>query len=88
MAVLLMNRKSDTRIRAPVGFRLTEEMRRIMDEDRGLQLVANAYDCTGEEVGSVGEAHTVVIMILDGEKVVFEEQVEGSPCMTPLKKQR
>ncbi len=73
---------------APMGFLPTSEMRRIMDAKKERVLVAHAYDCTGEEVGSVEEAHTVVVKILDGDQVVYEEQMDGSPCSMPAKKQR
>ncbi len=46
----------------------------------GAYLEANAYSCTGEEVGSVGEAHTVVIRIYEGEILLFEAQMAGLPC--------
>ncbi|MEI6796757.1 MAG: hypothetical protein WCK39_07815 [Methanomassiliicoccales archaeon] len=83
-----MKHRGDLRRAAPKGFLPTDEMRRIIASNRELVLVAHAYDCTGEEVDSVAEAHTVVVMIFDGEMVVYEEQVEGSPCMIPAKQQR
>lgn len=81
-----MRQSGDVRMQAPTGFLPTGEMRRIMDAKNELVLIARAYDCTGEEVGSVEEAHTVVVMILEGDRVVYEEQVEGSPCMMPARK--
>jgi hypothetical protein len=80
-----MKQNGDLRIEAPLGFLPTGEMRRILEANKERVLVARAYDCTGEEVDSVGEAHTVVVMIFDGERVIYEDQVEGSPCMMSAK---
>jgi hypothetical protein len=64
-----------------MGFVSTEEMERILAENPGARLEAHAYDCTGEEVQSVGEAHTVVVWIFKGKDLIYETQVEGYPCM-------
>jgi hypothetical protein len=64
----------------PEGFIPTDEMEDILSSHPGACLEANAYSCTGEEVGSVGEAHTVVIRIYDGEILLFEAQMAGLPC--------
>jgi hypothetical protein len=72
--------------RIPVGFISTEEMESILAANPGSRIEARAYDCTGEEVRSVGEAHTVVVWIFKGEEMIFETQVEGYPCMAPPKK--
>jgi hypothetical protein len=65
---------------APEGFVPTDEMEDILASHPGAYLEANAYSCTGEEVGAVGEAHTVVVRIYEGEILLFETQMAGSPC--------
>jgi hypothetical protein len=67
----------------PEGFVPTDEMEDILDSRPGSHLEANAYSCTGEEVGSVGEAHTVVVRIYEGEILLFETQMAGLPCEAP-----
>jgi len=64
----------------PGGFVPTDEMEDILASHPGAYLEANAYSCTGEEVESVSEAHTVVIRIFDGEILLFETQMAGLPC--------
>jgi hypothetical protein len=72
----------------PAGFVRTDEMEKILAENVGSRIEAHAYDCTGEEVSSVGEAHTVVVWILKGEELIFETQVEGYPCMAAPRRKK
>jgi hypothetical protein len=72
--------KSSLRYFVPEGFVPTDEMEDILASRPGSHLEANAYSCTGEEVGSVGEAHTVVVRIYEGEILLFETQLAGLPC--------
>lgn len=72
--------KSTKRYFVPEGFIPTDEMEDILASRPGSHLEANAYSCTGEEVGSVGEAHTVVVRIYEGEILLFETQMAGLPC--------
>ncbi len=64
----------------PKGFRPSLEVRKVISENPGSHIVAIAYDCTGEEVDSVWEAHTVVVRVYKGSKLLYETQVAGSPC--------
>jgi hypothetical protein len=64
----------------PDGFVPTDEMEDILASHPGSYLEANAYSCTGEEVDSVGKAHTVVVRIYEGKKLLFETQMAGLPC--------
>jgi hypothetical protein len=70
----------------PEGLQITDEVRKALRENPGSIVEAHAYDCTGEEVGSVEEAHTVVIMVIRNGEVLHESQVEGSPCSAPPRK--
>lgn len=72
--------KATKRYYVPEGFVPTDEMEDILASRPGSHLEANAYSCTGEEVGSVGEAHTVVVRIFEGEILLFETQMAGLPC--------
>lgn len=73
-------KKPSKRYYVPEGFVPTDEMDDIMATHPRAYLEANAYSCTGEEVGSVAEAHTVVIRIFEGEIMLFETQMAGLPC--------
>ena len=59
--MLFRKPKPSERYFVPEGFVPTDEMDDIMATHPRAYLEANAYSCTGEEVGSVAEAHTVVI---------------------------
>jgi hypothetical protein len=77
----MMSRKeSECKYFVPEGFVPTDEMEDILASRPGSYLEANAYSCTGEEVDSVGKAHTVVVRIYEGEKLLFESQMAGLPC--------
>jgi hypothetical protein len=71
---------SERRYYVPDDFVPTDEMEDILASRPGSHLEANAYDCTGQEVDSVGKAHTVVVRIYEGEKLLFEIQMAGVPC--------
>ncbi len=73
-------KKHAERYFVPEGFVPTDEMEELLASHPGAYLEANAYSCTGEEVGSVGEAHTVVIRIYEGEILLYETQMAGLPC--------
>ncbi len=73
-------KKPSKRYYVPEGFVPTDEMEDILASHPDAYLEANAFSCTGEEVGSVGEAHTVVIRIYEGEILLFETQMAGLPC--------
>ncbi len=64
----------------PKGFRPSLDVRKVISENPGSHIVAIAYDCTGEEVDSVWEAHTIVVRVYKESKLLYEAQVAGSPC--------
>ncbi len=65
--------KPSERYNVPVGFVPTDEMEDILASHQGSYLEANAYSCTGEEVDSVEEAHTVVVRIYEGEEPALRD---------------
>ena len=63
----------------PKGFRPPRDIRKVIVDNPGSHVVAVAYDCTGEKVDSVWEAHTVVIRVYIGSRLLYQSQVAGSP---------
>ncbi len=75
-----MTERPATQDDVPQGFRPAPEVIKIVRENPGAHILAIAYDCTGEEVDSIWEAHTVVVRVYKDKELIYEMQVAGSPC--------